>query len=151
MILFRPSEKLVNDLFKYHKATRKGIKIKTLTKELVSKVQEEMGHSFRRALVVFGYRILEMPIPLCAIIEQDKPGFTAQMNEILQRYLGIGSDTRGAKLIERFAQEFSNWLEGMESLEAEEKDWPYKRVYLIDKGTVIMDLNQRANVALKVH
>lgn len=151
MILFRPSEDLVNALFEYHKATRKGIKRNTLSRELVVKIQEEIGYSFRRALVVLGYRILGMPIPLCAIIEPDKAGFIAQLNEIVQKYLGIGSDTNGLRLIERFAEEFSDWLEGMESLEAEEKNWPYKRVYLMDNGNVIMELNQRLKVTTKIH
>lgn len=151
-VLFKPSEDLVHTLFRYHKARKKGIKRKVLPRQLVLEVQKEIGYSFRRALVVFGYEVLFMPITLCSVIETGTAGFNSQLNKILQKYLDIMSDTEGLKIVERLAEEFKDWLKEIgESLEAEEENWPYTRVYLMDNGNVIMNMNQKSKVAIKIH
>jgi len=142
IVIFRPTEELIRRLFRYHKATRKNIERKELSKELTISIQEQLGYSFRHALVLFGFKMVVLPLRLCAIIEAGKPGFTVQLAKILQKRLGIGSDSEGSKILDKFAEEFKAWLKNTgESLEAEEENWPYKRVYLMDNGNVIMDIN----------
>ncbi|MDP3697628.1 MAG: hypothetical protein Q8R55_06505 [Candidatus Taylorbacteria bacterium] len=138
MVLFKPSGELVKMFLEYYKAAGRNIE----QYGPFHRIQEGIGYTFRHALLTFGIKISDLPIRLCAIIESEKLGFTVSLDEIFRNYLKIKRDDAGDRLLEKFAEEFKDWLEDMGGeLEAEEEGWPYKRVYLMDNGNVIMDLN----------
>lgn len=141
-VLFKPSAELIEMLFRYHKTAGRKIERETLTVQRIAYIQEKLSRVFRFSLVEFGIEMLELPLRLCAVVEADKPGFTLRLNRILQKHLRVRPDPAGYIILEKLSEEFKNWLESIgESLEAEEEHWPYKRVYLMDNGNVIMDLN----------
>lgn len=148
MLLFKPSEELIIELLKYLRNTieslnnRKDIKDKEPSKQLILEAQEGIGYTFRRAILEFSIETSQMPFKLCSIIEANKSGFTNRLEKILQKHLRVGSDKSGQQILDKFADEFRAWLKIIgEELKAEEDSWPYKRIYLIDNGTVIMDFN----------
>lgn len=141
IILYKPSRELVEMLLSYYES--KGVNIKKFGQ--TNKIRDGIGHTFRYALLTFSIIMHKYPISLCSIIEGNKPGFTKHLDYILRRRLKIGWDRKGSDIILKMADDFKKWLSDIGGeLKAEEENWHYTRIYLLDNEdeSIIMNLNR---------
>lgn len=159
MILFKPSEDFVKALFAHHKITR-NIKRENLSPELIASIQEKIGYTIRRALVEFAYMMLLQRLgedrpdhiaSIAMVIDIGGTRFHNDFNDILKNNLGIQGDNFGedVELICKLKNEFQEWLIGLGgTLTAEQKNWPYLFVTILEQKGVSMNLNKKADLNL---
>lgn len=157
IILFKPSEDFVKALFAYHK-TRKKVKRKNLSPELISSIQEQIGYTLRRVLITFAYRMLlersgekknDNFASIAMIIDVSGSRFENGFDKMLKIRLGIESDPfgEGTEIIYKLKSEIQEWLRGLGgTLMAENKSWPYLFLTLLANRGVSMDLNKNTKL-----
>ncbi len=143
MVLFHPSKELLKSLFNYHKAIGRKIEAKSFKEvdlDWVTSINR-IGYTIRRALLTFSVEVSELPYPLFSIIEHNKPGFTAKLDKRLRTYLKLNEDVAADNIVAMFAEEFKACILKIGELEAEQDNWPYKKIYPDEHGNVIMVMN----------
>lgn len=160
IILFKPSEDFIKALFAYHK-TRKKVKRKNLSPELISSIQEQIGYTFRRVLITFAYRMLlersgekknDNVASIAMIIDVSGSRFENGFDKMLKIRLGIEIESdpfgEGTELIYKLKNEIQEWLRSLGgTLMAENKSWPYLFLMLLANGGVSMDLNKSTKLS----